>query len=80
MPASTTVIADLKTANTTGPNATSLANALDPTKKIMDLKGNIDLAVLKAIELKTLLTELNTAVDAGDPIKTQIANVLLTLV
>lgn len=80
MAASTQIITDLGTADTTGPNATSLANSNAAAGPIQDLKGNINLALLKAKELKTLLTAINSDLDAGDTIKTQVGNVLLSLV
>jgi hypothetical protein len=86
MAASTTIITDLSTADSTGPSATSMTNSNDPTKAIMDLKGNINLALVKAKELKELLNSIVGGgvhagiIDAGDPIKTNLNNVLLSLV
>lgn len=80
MSASVQILTDLQSMITTGPNATSTANASDPTKKIQDLKGNLDLALTKAKELKFLLNEVDVAVDAGDGIQTTLTNILASLV
>lgn len=79
MTASTSIITDLAAAIATGPSATSLANAADPTKKIQDLKGNLDLALTKAKELKFLLQEADVAIDSGDGIQASITNILSSL-
>jgi len=86
MAASTTIITDLTTADSTGPTATSLANSNNPANEIMDLRGNINLCLVKAKELKELLNAIvgggihSGIMDAADPIKTNLSNVLLSLV
>jgi hypothetical protein len=87
MAASTTIITDLTTADTTGPSATTLANSNSAAGPIMDVRGNINLALLKAKELKELLNNMlgagahpTSIIDGSDPIKTNLNNVLLSLV
>jgi hypothetical protein len=87
MAASTTIITDLTTADTTGPTAASLVLSNAPGGPIMDLRGNVNLALLKAKELKELLNIMLgqgehtvSVLDAADPIKTNLTNVLLSLV
>lgn len=79
MAASTALITDIGTAISTGPNATSTANAIAAAGPIMDVKGNLELVRLKLQEAKVLLTEIDKVVDSGDTIQTQVTNVLAAL-
>ncbi len=80
MTTSTAILADLNTAISTGPSATSTANAIAAAGPIMDLLGNLELARTKAKELKSLLTSIIAVLDSGDGIKTGITNVRDTFV
>lgn len=79
MSASTTIITDLTSAITTGPSATSLTNAVTAANKMQDLKGNYDLLLTKAKELKFLIGEVIAVLDAGDGTKTTLQNVQSSL-
>lgn len=79
MSASTALITDVQTAITTGPNATSQANAIAAAGPLMDLKGNLELVLLKLKEAKTLLTACDTNIDSGDAIQSGVTNVLSSL-
>ena len=79
MAASTQIITDLKSARDTGPNATSQANAIAAAGPIQDAKGILFLCVTKAEELRKMLLELDTVIDSGDGIQTQITDVLASL-
>lgn len=75
MEASTQLITDDKAAITTGPDATSTANAIAAVGPIQDLKGNLELLVVKLQETRRLIDEIDTVVDSGDPIQTQITDI-----
>lgn len=78
--ASTTIIADLKTVAAATPTAASAAAATAAAGPMMDLQGMYNLALLKAQELKTCLTQIKASSDAGDPVVTTVNGVLLSLV
>ena len=76
MAASTQIITDLQTAETAGGDATTTANAIAAAGPIQDVGGMLTNAVIHAQELRKLLLELDTVVDAGDGFQTQIRVVL----
>ena len=80
MAASTQIITDLGTAAADVPTAASQALANAAAGPIQDLQGQIASALLKAQELQQQLTLIVTDIDAADPIKALLANVLLSLV
>lgn len=80
MAASTTIIADLNTVANGTFSATSQADAIAAAGPIQDLPSNASTALLKAKELKTLLTQMKGAIDGADPLLTTINNVLASLV
>ncbi len=79
MAASTQLITDMGTAITAGPNATSTANAIAAAGPIQDLKGQLELVRLKLQEARVMLLEIDTVVDSGDGIQTQVTDVLDSL-
>ena len=81
MSASTTILADLATASATTPNATTKAAAIAAVGPIQDVEGHLELARIKAVELKVILTALDAVVHSSDTvIKGKIADVLASLV
>lgn len=80
MSASSALITDMTTAVTTGPNATSKALAIAAAGPIQSIEGNLVLVQMKLQEAKVLLDQIDVVVDSGDPIQTQITNVLAALV
>lgn len=79
MSASTALITDLTTVITTGPSATSEANAVAAAGPLMDLKGNLKLALLKLQEADKLLEEVDTNIDSGDGIQATLTNIRSSL-
>ena len=79
MAASTALITDMQAVISTGPNATSLAAAIAAAGPIGDLKGNLELVLLKLQEAKQLLTQLDVVIDSGDSIQATVTNVLSSL-
>ena len=66
----TTIIADLKSVQTTGFSATAKAAAIAAAGPIMDLDGVVSLLLLKAQEMKFLLnymTSPNAMIGGGTP-------------
>lgn len=80
MAASTAIITDLTTAAGLAPTAASTAKSQAAAGPIEDLPGNMSIALLKAKELKVLITAIVTGTDSSDPNYTTLNNVLLTLV
>ena len=80
MAASTQLITDLKSAYSTGPSANTQANAIAAAGPVQDAFATINLALIKLEEANRLLTSFGVIVDSGDPIKSTVANVLLSLV
>lgn len=80
MAASTQLITDMTTASTTAPTAATTANAIAAAGPIQDQIGNMQVALTKLKEAKQLLTSVQAVMDAADPNKTTVANVLLSLV
>jgi len=79
MAASTALITDLGSAITTGPNATSLANAIAAAGPITDLKGALELVRTKLQEARVLLVACDAVIDSGDAIQAGVTNVLDSL-
>lgn len=80
MAASTQLITDVTTATTTPPTAATSVLAIAAAGPIQDQAGNIQVALTKLKEAKVLLTSVQAVMDAADPNKTTLANVLLSLV
>lgn len=78
--ASTQIITDLKTVAAGTFSATSAADAIAAAGPIGDLPGNASIALLKAQELKQLLTQMKASMDGGDALLTTINSVLASLV
>lgn len=76
MGASTALITDMTSVITNGPNAASLAKAINPTGPIMDYQGNCRLSLLKLQEAERLLTLLISVTDSGDASKTTLTAVV----
>ena len=79
MAASTTIITDLTTIANGTFSAASQADAIAAAGPIQDLPGNASLALMKAKQLKQLLTQMKGAIDGADPLLTTINNVLASL-
>lgn len=81
MSASTAILTDLLAVVNATPTSQSTADSIAPAGPIEDLIGNINVAYLKARELKYLLTKIQAGADSGDAnYFTKVGNVLLTLV
>lgn len=66
----TTIITDLSSVITTGPNAATLAKAIAATAQsgggIMDYQGNVNLLKLKAQEMSVLIGRVIANTDSTD--------------
>ncbi len=77
---STAIITDLTTVAAAAPSAASKAAAIAAAGPIGDLVGNINVALLKAQELKLLLTAIKASSDSGDTnYYTTVTNIIGTL-
>jgi len=77
---SSALITDMGTIVALTPNATSTANAIAAAGAIMDLPGQLKLALLKLQEVAKILADADANVDSGDPIQSTLTNIRNVLV
>lgn len=80
MSASTSILADLTTAQTSGPGTVTKAAVLAAAGPIGDYVGNLGLAQLKLKEAASLLTTLKQATDSGDTANLALINGVLAVI